>query len=302
MQQFLEYSDEVKQALRNNQPVLALESTIITHGLPYPNNLETAQLVEQIAREEGAIPATIAIMNGKVKIGLSAAELQQLAEDKHAVKASPRDISFALSQRHNAGTTVAATMFCAAAAKIQVFATGGIGGVHRGNDYDISADLIELSRTPVAVVCAGVKAILDIPRTLEYLETVGVPVIGYRTDTFPTFYSHGNKYKLANKINEIADIAQLIDTHWKLGLSSGILVSNPIPAIDAIPEEIIEPVILAALQLVERNQITGKAVTPFLLKEVVKATEGKSMSSNIALIKNNARVGAQLACSVASFR
>ncbi len=295
MQNYFDYSPEVRDALDDNKPVLALESTVITHGLPYPQNLETGLALEQIAREYKVTPATIAIMNGKIKIGLSTQELEFLAQDKSVVKASKRDLPVVLSQKISAGTTVAATLFCAAAAGIRVFSTGGIGGVHRGDAQDISADLIELANTPVAVVCAGAKAILDLPRTLEFLETYSVPVVGFRTDTLPAFYTEKTNYKLPIRVDDIPTLVAMLKILWQLHFNSGMLIANPIPTIDSIPTEIIEPVIAAAIKEANEKGITGKDITPFLLSEVAYATEGKSQQANISLIKNNVRVGAELA-------
>lgn len=295
MQTLFEFSNEVKNAISERKPILALESTLITHGLPHPHNLETALALEQIARENGVTPATIAIMNGKIKIGLTHEELQTLVKDEHVVKASVRDLPYILSRKLNAGTTVASTLFCADYAGIKVFATGGIGGVHRGEDNDISADLIELAKTPIAVICAGAKAILDIPRTLEYLETHSVPVIGYRTDKLPAFYSTESAYPVQARIDDIASLADLMKTHWRLGLRSGVLITNPIPMSDEIPAEAIEPVIASALNHAKEKNIRGKHITPFLLSEVSTVTKGKSLQANIQLIKNNVRLGAMLA-------
>lgn len=295
MKQFFDYAIEVKQAIKHRKPILALESTIITHGLPYPDNLKTAQSLEQIARDAGVTPAIIAIMHGKIKIGLSAAELIELAQNKNAQKASKRDLSYMLTGNYSAGTTVAATLYCASAANIKVFATGGIGGVHRGDDYDISADLIELARTPMAVVCAGAKAILDLPRTLEFLETYSVPVIGYQTDYLPAFYTMISKHKLPMRLDNVKTMAHVLKTHWELGFSSGVLVTTPIPSENAIDMNIIEPVIETAIANATGKNINGKQITPFLLAEVAKATAGKSVEANIALIKNNVALGARLA-------
>lgn len=295
MHPYFEYSNEVKDAINNKKPVLALESTIITHGMPYPQNLETARDVEAIARTSNVTPATIAIMNGKIKIGLNDDELHALASSKQSLKASKRDIPFILSSGNNAGTTVAATLFCADRAGIRVFATGGIGGVHHGDSMDISADLTELSRTPVAVVCAGAKAILDLPRTLEFLEMCSIPVIGYRTDRLPAFYTASTAYPLTCRADDIAMLAKILKTHWQLGMSSGILITNPIPSQDEIPAALIEPVIEKALQDVVKKQISGKDVTPFLLSEIAAVTKGKSLAANISLIKNNVKLGAELA-------
>lgn len=298
MQQYFEYSAEVEQAMKEKKPILALESTLITHGLPFPQNIEVAKAVEQIARDKGVVPATIAIMKGKIKIGLSLDELNELVHDKNVAKASCRDLPFILSKGQSAGTTVASTLFCAEYAGIRVFATGGIGGVHRGDGQDVSADLIQLARTPIAVVCAGVKAILDLPRTLEFLETYSIPVIGYGTDTLPAFYTSSSIHKLQARVDDMEALARLVKIHWQLGLPSGLLIANPILAQDEIQAETIEPVIVAALKQAEEKQIIGKAITPFLLGEVANATKGKSLEANINLIKNNVRVGAELARAV----
>jgi pseudouridine-5'-phosphate glycosidase len=295
MKKFFEYSNEVQQALSSGSPILALESTIISHGLPYPDNLETALSLEKMVRDKGVTPATIAIINGRIKIGLSENELEHLARDKHVTKASRRDLGFILSQKFSAGTTVAATLFLAAHAGIKVFSTGGIGGVHRGGHQDISADLIELARNPVAVVCAGAKAILDLPRTLEFLETFSVPVIGYRTEVLPAFYTATTKHLLPASVNDVHTLVNILKTHWELGMSSGVLITHPIPAEFAIAADKIEPVIEQAIQKAEKNTITGKSLTPFLLSEVALLTQGESIKANIALIKNNVILGAELA-------
>jgi len=295
MQQFFDYSDEVKLAIQDSRPLLALESTLITHGLPSPINLETAVAIEKIAREHGVTPATIAIVEGKIKIGLSAEELKTIANDKQVAKASVRDIPFIISKKLSAGTTVAATLFCASYAGIKVFATGGIGGVHRGDDQDISADLIELSKTSIAVVCAGAKAILDLPKTLEFLETHSIPIVGYRTDTLPAFYTSETEYKLPARVDDITSIVNILRIHWQLGMTSGVLIANPISLNDEISSDIIEHAIVGALQKAKKKQINGKAITPFLLNEVAIVTKGKSLQANINLIKNNVRLGAMLA-------
>lgn len=295
MKPFFDYSPEVKSALEHKKPVLALESTIISHGMPYPDNYETAQAVEHIVREHNVTPATIAVIEGKIKIGLTTNELQQFACNKNVLKASRRDLPYTVAHKYCAGTTVAATLFCAAQAGIKLFATGGIGGVHRGDAQDISADLIEISRTPIAVICAGAKAILDLPRTLEFLETMSVPVIGYRTQVLPAFYTDSTQYPLSTWVDDVPDLANILRAHWDIGMSSGVLVANPIPAEFNIPLEVIEPVIMSAVQKAEQHNISGKALTPFLLAEVAQLTQGKSLRANIALIKNNARLGAELA-------
>jgi len=300
MQQFFEFSPEVQQAMQERKPVLALESTVITHGLPFPRNIEVALELEEIARKNHVVPATIAIIQGKIKIGLTSAELELLVNDKQVVKAGKRDIPYILSTGLNAGTTVASTLYCADYAGIKVFATGGIGGVHRGDDQDISADLIELARTPIAVICAGVKAILDLPRTLEFLETHSIPVIGYRTDVMPAFYSSATSYKLPARVEGIADLVKILRIHWQLGMTAGILIANPVPVEDEIPAEIIDPVIADALQEAAKQQIRGKEITPYLLDKVANATKGKSMQANINLIKNNVRLGAMVAHKVST--
>jgi pseudouridylate synthase len=295
MHAYIEYSHEVLAAQKNNQPLLALETTVLTHGLPYPQNLETVLAMEHIARAQHVVPASIALMRGKIKIGLTAQELEQLASDKTAIKASRRDIAYALSQQKNAGTTVAATLFCAHLAGISVFATGGIGGVHRGDALDVSADLYELARTPMALVCAGAKAILDIAKTVELLETLSIPVIGYRTDTFPAFYTRSTTYPISLVAQHMDELIALIRAQQWLNLSEGTLIANPIPPADEIPANVIEPVIQEALVAARRQGISGKAVTPFLLHAVVEATHGESLKANTALLKNNVTVGAQIA-------
>lgn len=295
MQQFFEYSEEVAQAIQERKPILALESTVITHGLPFPENINLALELENIVRQHDVVPATIAILKGKIKIGLSLTELKELVHDKQVAKASRRDLAYVIAKGLSAGTTVAATMYCADIAGIKVFATGGIGGVHRGDEQDISADLIELARTPLAVVCAGAKAILDLSKTLEYLETHSVPVIGYKTDTFPAFYSSKSQYKLSARCDELTDLAKLLKIHWQLGMHSGVLIANPIPSENEIAAEEIEPAIAEALTQAEEERISGKEVTPYLLAKVAKVTEGKSIEANLHLIKNNVRVGAILA-------
>lgn len=298
MQSYFEFSSEVQTALAEHRPIVALESTIITHGMPYPDNLETAKAVEQIVREQNAVPATIAILNGKIKIGLSIDELDELVEQKNVMKASKRDIPYLINAGLTAGTTVAATLFCAEYAGIRVFATGGIGGVHRGDAQDISADLTELARTPIAVICAGAKAILDLPKTLEYLETYSIPVIGYRTDFLPAFYSSTSPFNVPMRVDDIKTLAKLLKIHWQLGMPSGVLITNPIPAEGEIPAEEIEPAIVNALEKAERNSVVGKEMTPFLLSEVATATAGKSLLANIQLIKNNVKMGAELAFAI----
>jgi pseudouridine-5'-phosphate glycosidase len=295
---YLEINEEVKTALYERRPLVALESTIISFGMPYPKNVETAKSVETLIRNTGATPACIAIMDGKIKIGLSDDDLLRLAEHKDDImKCSARDISYAVSRKRTGATTVAGTMIGAEMAGIKIFATGGIGGVHRGAELsmDISADLQEMSRTKVAVVCAGVKSILDIGRTLEYLETLGVPVIGYRTHEFPAFYSRYSGFSTDFKIDTPKFLAQYAFNHWEMGLKSGLLIANPIPENHGLDKEMAEKSIQIALDEARENKVKGKALTPFLLARIKEITGGLSLESNIALVHNNALLGTQLA-------
>lgn len=294
---YLTLHEEVRTALAQGRPVVALESTIISHGMPYPQNLETARAVEQIVREHGAIPATVAIFDGKIQVGLSAGALERLAAEPDVLKVSRRDLPVVLARRLMGATTVAATMIAAKLAGIQVFATGGIGGVHRGGErsMDVSADLAELARTSVAVVCAGAKAILDLPRTLEYLETHGVPVLGYRSDDFPAFYTRTSGLAVDARLDSPSELAAVLRAKWDLGLAGGVLVVNPVPEADAMPQATIDAAIAQALAEANDQGILGKAVTPFLLSRVAAITGGASLSTNIALVKHNAAVAAQLA-------
>jgi pseudouridine-5'-phosphate glycosidase len=296
----LDFSDEVADALAAARPVVALESTIITHGMPYPENVETARAVEAVVREEGAVPATIAVIGGRLKVGLGVSELDRLGQARGVVKATRRDLSSVMVAKADAGTTVAATMAIAARAGIEIFATGGIGGVHRGAEttFDISADLTELSRTPVAVVCAGCKSILDIGKTLEFLETQGVPVIGYRTDEFPAFFARSSGYKLDHRFDSASEVAQVIRAGQRLG-SNGILIANPVPEKDGLDGAEIEARIAVAVTDAERAGIAQKEVTPYLLKRVFELTGGKSLIANVALIKNNASLAAEVAVELA---
>ncbi|MCA1055943.1 pseudouridine-5'-phosphate glycosidase [Rossellomorea aquimaris] len=297
LSRYMEYSEEVRQAKENGQAIVALESTIISHGMPYPQNVQTAREVEDIIRDGGAVPATIAILNGKIKIGLSQEELEYLGQTGEVIKASRRDIPYILSSRKDGATTVAATMILSEIAGIEVFVTGGIGGVHRGAEktMDISADLEELSRTNVAVVCAGAKSILDIGLTLEYLETKGVPVLGYQTETLPAFYTRSSPYHVNARIESCEELASLLRAKWDLGLDGGVVIANPIQEKDAMDEREMTRIIESALREAEEKNITGKEVTPFLLGKVKELTNGKSLTANIALVKNNAVVGAALA-------
>jgi pseudouridine-5'-phosphate glycosidase len=294
---FLSVSPEVGDALAEGRAVVALESTIITHGMPYPQNLQMAGEVEMIVRASGAVPATVALMNGQIRVGLADLELQQLAKTgMAAAKASRRDVAALLTAKATAGTTVATTMQAADMAGIKLFATGGIGGVHRGAElsFDISADLEELALTPVAVVCAGAKAILDLPKTLEVLETKGVPVIGYGTEDFPAFWTRSSGLKADRRLDTPEDVADFLDAQFSLGLG-GVLIGNPIPKADAMDLAYISEMIERALADAHVAGISGKATTPYLLKRIFELTDGKSLVSNIALVKNNARVAAEIA-------
>jgi len=287
---------EVETALSNKRPVLALESTIIAHGMPYPENIDFAKRAEAVVRKHGVVPATIAIVDGKIHIGLNDEQLEILASSKNVEKVAVRDIVFAVAQKLTGATTVSATMRLAHLSGIEVFATGGIGGVHRNAEttFDISQDLIELSRTPMIVVSAGVKAILDIPKTLEYLETNAVPVIGYQTSEFPAFYSRSSGYKIVHQCNDPSEIAKMLKTHKYLNLISAILIANPVPISDEIPKNIIDKYIDVALAECSEKKIIGKKVTPFLLKKIVELSDGKSLKTNIALALNNVKLGAQI--------
>lgn len=299
----LDLLPEVADALAIGRPVVALESTIISHGMPYPQNVETARRVEQVVRDNGAVPATIAIMGGRLKVGLDTAELEALGQGGAAViKCSRRDIPFVLASGGMGATTVASTMIVAAMAGIRVFATGGIGGVHRGaqESFDISADLQELARTEVAVVCAGAKSILDIGLTLEYLETQGVPVIGYGCEELPAFYTRDSGFKVDYRLDSAEEIAKALRLKWELGLSGGVVVANPIPKPYAMPKADIDDVIHQALQEAEEQGIKGKAATPFLLARVCELTGGESLASNIRLVLNNAELGARIAVAMAA--
>ena len=292
------YTDEIENALKQGDPVVALESTIITHGMPWPQNLEMAQRVEAVVRENGAIPATIAVIEGNLHIGLTDEALRQLAQTRDARKLSRADLAICLSQKATGATTVAATMIAAHLAGIKVFATGGIGGVHRGADqsFDISADLHELAQTPVTVVAAGAKAILDIPKTMEVLETLGVPVIAYEQDDLPAFWSRTSGLKAPLHMDTAEDIAQAYAQRVALNIPGGQLIANPVPQESEIPQGQIEPVIQQALALAEVEQISAKKVTPFLLGKIFELTGGASLETNIALVLNNAKLAAQIAC------
>jgi pseudouridine-5'-phosphate glycosidase len=293
---------EVAAALADGGPVVALESTIITHGMPYPQNLETAREVEDVVRGEGATPATIALVGGRLRVGLEGPELEELARGEGVGKASRRDLPALLVRGGTAGTTVAATMYLAHLAGIELFATGGIGGVHRGAEqtWDVSADLDELGRTRVAVVCAGAKSILDLPRTLEVLETRGVPVVGFGTDEFPAFFSRSSGLGVDTRVDSPEELADLLGAHRALGLSGGVLVANPIPAADALAAEEIDARIDEAVADAEREGVTRKELTPYLLARINELTGGRSLRANIALVRSNAAVAARTAVVLAA--
>ncbi len=297
LEKYLDINPEVRAAISAGQAVVALESTIISHGMPYPKNVETALTVERIIRENGAIPATIAIMNGRLKVGLTPDEIEILGKSSDAVKTSRRDMPFIVAKGLTGATTVASTMIIAAMAGIKVFATGGIGGVHRGaqETFDISADLQELGKTDVAVVCAGAKSILDIGLTLEYLETQGVPVVGYGTDELPAFYTSKSGFPVDYRVDTPREMAEALKAKWDLGLNGGVVIANPIPAEYEMDPTVIDRAIAEAVRESETLGIKGKASTPFLLAKVKDLTDGASLDSNIQLVYNNAALGAKVA-------
>ena len=298
----LSFTPEVRRALDNGRPVVALESTIIAHGMPYPQNVETARAVEDIVRDGGAVPATIAIIGGALKVGLTAEELDRFGREGRSIaKVSVRDLPFIVAQKLDGATTVASTMRIAAMAGIHVFATGGIGGVHRGAEktFDISADMTEFAASDVAVVTAGAKAILDLALTLETLETLGVPVIGLGATEFPAFYSRESGHAVPMSCATPAEVADVMRAKWAMGLKGGVVVANPIPAEAEIPAAEIAPVIDAALKKAETQGITGKETTPFLLAEIAGVTAGRSLAANIALVKHNAKIAAAIAVAFA---
>ncbi len=294
--------DDVRDAVATGRPVVALETTILSHGMPYPHNLATARDVEQIVRAHGAVPATIAVLDGAIRVGLQDEELTRLATAQHVLKLSRADLAYALATRRDGATTVAATMLCAHLAGIAVFATGGIGGVHRGAEdtFDVSADLHELARTPVAVICAGAKAVLDLAKTFELLETLGVPVIAYGSDELPAFWSRSSGLPAPMRFDDPTSVARFIRTTRDLRLPCGTLVSQPIPQPDEIDRATMNGYIEQALDDSVRAGITGKAVTPWLLDRLFTLSHGRSLDANIALVKNNAKLAAQIACALAS--
>src|SRR5690349_15062271 len=288
-------SNEVKRAMGISLSVVALESTVLTHGLPRPQNLQLAQDMERTIREEGATPATIGFLDGYLHVGLSESELERLANEPDAIKVGPRDFAYFSIYADNGGTTVAGTMLACKHANIKVFATGGIGGVHRESSFDISADLQALATIPMIVVCAGAKAILDLPATLEYLETMSVPVIGYGTNEFPAFYSRESGLDVTINLDTPQDVVEFAKAHWNAGLQSAVLVANPVPVEDAIPASEMEPIIEKASKEAQEKKIHGKDLTPFLLQRISELTKGKSLQANLSLLLNNARHAARIA-------
>ena len=304
LEKYLDIKPEIKKALEEGKAVVALESTIISHGMPYPRNVETALNVEQIIRDNGAIPATIAIMDGKLKVGLSKDEIESLGKNSDAIKCSRRDIPFILAKKLDGATTVASTMLIASMAGIKVFATGGIGGVHRGaqETFDISADLQELAHTDVAVVCAGAKSILDIGLTLEYLETQGVPVVGFGTDELPAFYTSKSGFGVDYRVDTPEELAEALKTKWDLGIEGGVVVANPIPPEYEMDPAVIDSAISEAVREADLKGIKGKESTPFLLAKVKEITGGSSLDSNIQLVYNNAVLGAKIAVELSKLK
>lgn len=297
LEEFLDISEEVKEALYEKKAVVALESTIISHGMPYPENVESALNSEKNIRENNAIPATIAIIKGRIKVGLNKEELEYMGSNKNIAKSSRRDLPVMLALKKDGATTVTTTMIGASLAGIKVFATGGIGGVHRyaQETFDISADLQELSKTNVAVVCAGAKSILDIGLTIEYLETFGIPVLGYKTENFPAFYTRESGYKVDYKIDTTKDIANVLNTKWRLGLDGGVLVCNPIPKEYEMDKNYINKIIDETVKETRDKNISGKDVTPYILAKLHSLTENKSLKANKELVYNNCRVAANIA-------
>ena len=297
LNEFIDIHPEVENAIENKQPIVALESTIISHGMPYPKNVETAFMVEETVRSNKAIPATIAIINGRLKVGLTNKEIEFLATNEEVKKVSRRDLPITIAQKLSGSTTVASTMIIASLTRIAIFATGGIGGVHRGaeNSMDISADLEELAKTNVCVVCAGPKAILDIGLTLQYLETKGVPVIGYKTSELPAFYSSESGFDGDYKIDSALEIAEILKTKWNLLIDGGVLVANPIPIAFELETSVMDEAIRQAIIDADNENITGKEITPYLLSKVNEITQGKSLDANIKLIQNNAALAAKIA-------
>jgi len=301
LEKYLVVKEEVKEALNTGKAVVALESTIIAHGMPYPQNIETALEIEDIIRANGAVPATIGIIDGKIKVGLTKEEVEFLGESKEVVKVSRRDLPIVLAEKKHGATTVAGTMIAADLAGIKIFVTGGVGGVHRGAEksFDISADLEELKKTSVAVIAAGAKSILDLGLTLEKLETFGVPVLGYQTEELPAFYSRHSGFSCDYKLESPEHTADILRAKWELGLDGGVLIANPVPEVDEIEYSVINKKIEQALAEAKEKRISGKELTPFLLDRIKEITDGKSLETNIALVRNNAVVGAKIAVAYA---
>ncbi len=293
--QTFSYSKEVSRAKRDQKPIVALETTVITHGLPYPANIKLARDMEKQVRDGGAVPATVGVVDGKICLGLEAEQLGALAQGEGLLKISRRDFSGALAKNQSGGTTVAGTLTVLAQAGIRIFATGGIGGVHRGAPFDISADLPTLGLSPAVVVCAGAKAILDLPATLEYLETISVPVVGYQTDEFPAFYSCTSGFQVSVRADSAAEVAEIARAHWDMGIQTAILVVVPPPAQDALPQKAVDKAITQALEEAQIQNIRGQQVTPFLLNRVSELTKKASLKANLSLLLNNARVAAKVA-------
>jgi len=292
-------SHEINRALNLSLPIVALETTVVTHGLPRPQNLSLARDMESSVREEGAVPATIGVLNGRVRIGLNEAELDELANEEEPLKISLRDFATAAVKKASGGTTVAGSMFAAQQAGIKVFATGGIGGVHKESAFDISTDLRALASIPMIVVCAGAKSILDLPATLEYLETMAVPVVGYQTEAFPAFYSRDSGLKVSVELETLDEIVELAQAHWEMGMRSAILVTQPVPAEDEIPKSEMDAYILQASQEAIKKEKHGQELTPFLLQRISELSSGRSVRTNVSLLLNNARLAAQIARSLA---
>ena len=297
---YLEISEEIQEAINrknNNKPVIALESNLITHGLPFPDNIATVLNMEKNIRDEGAIPATVAILEGKIKVGLTNDEIEKLAHSKNTVKASIRDLPAVINRRMDAGTTVASTMWIASYCKILFFATGGIGGVHQGigQSMDVSADLTELAKTPLVVICSGAKSILNIPATLEYLETMSVPVFGYQTNEFPAFYSQSSHLKIDYSLSNFIEAAQIIKTHINLKLGTSLIIANPVPTEFAISKKKMDYWIAKAQEIADKEHIKGKQFTPFLLDKIKELSNGKSLKANMELLKHNATIAAKIA-------
>ena len=300
----MRYSDEVKKAKAEGRPIVSLESTIISHGMPYPKNKETALALEAIIREEGAVPATIGIIDGEIVIGMNEEEIEAFSTRKGIRKVSKRDLPIVMARKEWGATTVSATILCSAMAGIDIFATGGIGGVHRGAEktWDVSRDLYELGSEPTMVICSGAKAILDLPKTIEVLETQGVSVLSYESETFASFYSRSSGLPVDAVFREPAEAAAILKARRDLGLTGGVLVSNPCPEEMALPNEYIEKAIDEAVKEAEEQKITGKAVTPFLLSRIATISGGESLETNVALVKNNARLAAKIALSYSKLR